>query len=99
MPPACARVRECRPRLDRRLGAVRVTYDEDADAAYIYLTGIAAAEVATTVPGWPDSEAFMVNLDFDWEGRLIGIEVVGASAKLPTEFLTRFANRTIEPSE
>jgi len=58
---------------------VKVAYDESVDAAYIYLTDIAAAGVATTVPGWPDSEAFMVNLDFDGDGRLIGIEVMGAS--------------------
>jgi uncharacterized protein YuzE len=78
---------------------VKVEYDEDVDAAYIYLTDIAAGGVATTVPCWPDSEAFTVNLDFDGDGRLIGIEVMEASAKLPPEFLTRFANRTVEPSE
>jgi uncharacterized protein YuzE len=78
---------------------MKVTYDDDVDAAYIYLTDIAAGGVATTVPGWPDSEAFMVNLDFDGDGRLIGIEVMEASMKLPPEFLTQFANRTLEPSE
>jgi uncharacterized protein YuzE len=41
----------------------------------------------------------MVNRDFDRDGRLIGIEVIGASTKLPPEFLTRFANRSVEPSE
>jgi uncharacterized protein YuzE len=87
------------PDLDRRLRAVKVTYDESVEAAYIYLTEIAAGGVATTVPGWPDSEAFMVNLDFDGDGRLVGIEVMGASGKLPPEFLTRFANRTLAPSE
>ena len=78
---------------------MKVTYDEDVDAAYIYLTDIAVGGVATTVPGWPDSDAFIVNLDFDRDGRLVGIEVVGGSAKVPPEFLMRFANRTVEPSE
>jgi uncharacterized protein YuzE len=78
---------------------VRITYDDDVDAAYIYLSEIGAGEVATTVPGWPSSEAFMVNLDFDRDGRLLGIEVLDASAKLPVGFLPRFGNRSVEPSE
>jgi uncharacterized protein YuzE len=43
------------------------------------------------VRGWPGTEAFMINLDFDQEGRLLGIDVMEASLKLPTEFLSRFA--------
>ena len=77
---------------------MRITYDDEVDAAYIYLTEIEAGGVATTVPGWPNTEAFMVNLDFDAAGRLVGIEVIGASAKLPPEFLDRFANRRAEPA-
>jgi uncharacterized protein YuzE len=69
---------------------MRVEYDEEVDAAYIYLAEIEPGGVATTVPGWPDTEAFMVNLDFDREGRLLGIEVMDASSKLPTEFFSRF---------
>jgi uncharacterized protein YuzE len=69
---------------------VRVEYDQEVDAAYIYLAEIEPGRVATTVPGWPGTEAFMINLDFDQEGRLLGIEVMGASSKLPTEFLSRF---------
>jgi uncharacterized protein YuzE len=33
----------------------------------------------------------MINLDFDEEGRLLGINIMEASLKLRTEFLTRFA--------
>jgi uncharacterized protein YuzE len=76
---------------------MRVTYDAEADSAYIYL-GELAADVAATVPGWPDSEAFMINLDFDAAGRLLGLEIIDASAKLPVGFLERFANRTVEPT-
>lgn len=62
---------------------VRVTYDGSADAAYIYLVPIEAGGVATTVAG--EDEAGSVNLDFDREGRLIGIEVLRASRWLPRE--------------
>jgi uncharacterized protein YuzE len=37
----------------------------------------------------------MINLDFDREGRLLGIEVMEASSKLPTDFFSRFC---AEPS-
>ena len=76
---------------------MRVTYDETVDAAYIYLVEIDSSEVATTVPGDPRSEAFGVNLDFDKDGRLLGLEVESASSLLPPSFLNRFANRSAEP--
>jgi uncharacterized protein YuzE len=78
---------------------VRIEYDAEVDAAYIYLSEIGAGDVATTVPGAPGSEALMVNLDFDRDGRLVGIEVMDASTKLPPEFLARFGNRRVEPAE
>ncbi len=39
----------------------------------------------------------MINLDFDAEDRLLGIEVIGASEALPAELLDRFANRNLNP--
>jgi uncharacterized protein YuzE len=71
---------------------VRVEYDPDVDAAYIYLTEIKPGGVATTVPGWPNTQAFEINLDFDADGRLLGIEVLDASKRLPIDFLRDFAN-------
>jgi uncharacterized protein YuzE len=68
---------------------MRITYDASVDMAYIYLREIAAGGVAKTVPGWPDSAAFGVNLDFDLDGKLVGVEVEGANAKLPPEMLAR----------
>jgi len=51
---------------------VRVTYDPDARAAYIYLTGsIAPGEAVRTVCATSD-----INLDFDAQGHLIGIELL-----------------------
>ena len=66
---------------------VRVTFDGEADAAYIYLTPIGPGEVASTVVG--DDEAGAVNLDFDREGRLIGIEILAARQHLPPGMLAR----------
>jgi uncharacterized protein YuzE len=64
---------------------VRVTYDGSADAAYIHLAPIKADGVATTVSG--EGEAGSVNLDFDRDGRLLGIEVLAASRWLPREVI------------
>jgi uncharacterized protein YuzE len=70
-----------------------VTYDADVDMAYIYLREIEAGGVATTVSGWPDSEAFGINLDFAADGTLVGIEISGAGARLPPEVLSAAERR------
>ncbi|MFT2707646.1 DUF2283 domain-containing protein [Clavibacter zhangzhiyongii] len=68
---------------------MRITYDASVDAAYIYLTGIIGdGEVDTTIhslltPG----DRGEVALDFDADGRLLGIEVLHASAVLPAAVL------------
>ena len=67
---------------------MRVTYDPDADAAYIQLASeIAAGGVAKTHPCDPSEVGGMINLDFDSDGRLIGVEVLDASQLLPPEVL------------
>lgn len=54
---------------------MRVVYDKQADAAYIYLKDkIAKGEVKKTV-SMNDS----INLDFDAHQKLIGIEILYAS--------------------
>lgn len=66
----------------------RVTYDPVADAAYIYLTDkISPGGVTRTVPVDPIAIGGMVNLDLDAEGVIVGIEVLGARAKLDPELL------------
>lgn len=68
---------------------MRVTYDPAADAAYVELAGpVGDGEVATTIhsiatPG----DRGEVALDFDADGRLLGIEVLRASAVLPAAVL------------
>ena len=66
---------------------MNVKYDVSTDAAYIQLVEeIAPGGVAKTYPCDP-IEAGMINLDFDHEGRLLGIEVLGASKVLPARLL------------
>ncbi|MFD9484170.1 DUF2283 domain-containing protein [Streptomyces sp. NPDC059991] len=72
---------------------VRVTYDKTVDAAYVYLTEPQArVESARMYPCDPVNADAMINLDFDEQGRLIGIEVLAASSKLP-EYLLQDAER------
>jgi uncharacterized protein YuzE len=72
---------------------LRIEYDARADAAYIYVTDqIAPGAVAKTVPCDP-AQAGLINLDFDADGRLLGIEVLDASRRLGPDLL-----RTAAPS-
>ncbi|WP_406447182.1 DUF2283 domain-containing protein [Streptomyces sp. NBC_00876] len=72
---------------------VRVTYDKTVNAAYVYLTEPQAHEASVrTYPCDPVDVDGMINLDFDEQGHLIGIEVLAASSKLP-EYLLQSAER------
>jgi uncharacterized protein YuzE len=51
-----------------------ITYDPDADAAYITLSSAAISDSAEVAPG-------MV-LDYDEQGRVVGIEVLSARTRL-----------------
>ncbi|TDD89335.1 DUF2283 domain-containing protein [Actinomadura darangshiensis] len=63
---------------------VKVTYDKSANAAYLYFSNHPdRAEVAHMYPCDPVEVGGMINLDFDKNGRIIGIEVLAASSKLP----------------
>jgi uncharacterized protein YuzE len=53
---------------------IRSRYDPDADAAYFYLTDGKPHESEDVAPG--------VTLDFDKEGRVVGMEVLDASKTL-----------------
>ena len=66
-----------------------VEYDPDANAAYVGLADeIVAGGVDFTYP-CPPSEirGAMINLDFDHDGKLVGIEVLDARGVLPVELL------------
>ena len=61
---------------------MKITYDKEADAAYIYFKEISPGEVVQTI-SLNDS----INIDLDSEGRTIGIEILDASKNLPSVFL------------
>jgi uncharacterized protein YuzE len=69
--------------------AMRVTYDPEADAAYIYLTEEDLMPGRDSVPCDPSEgeQAFVV---LDWEeGKIVGLEVLDASARLHADLLAQ----------
>jgi uncharacterized protein YuzE len=67
---------------------MKIEYDPRVDAAYIYFVPeIGAGGVATTYPCDPLQVNGEINLDFDADGRLLGIEVLDASRFLPKDLL------------
>ena len=69
---------------------MRVSYDPEADAAYIYLTDEPLMPGRDTVPcatpgGAPGREG-MINMDFR-EGKIVGLEVQDASRWLHQDLL------------
>lgn len=62
---------------------MRLTYDANADMAYIYLADIGPGAVSRSEPGSP------VTLDYDKDGRIIGIEIFDAKSRLPLDLLAR----------
>jgi uncharacterized protein YuzE len=69
------------------MSELRVTFDPQADAAYIALREITAGDARfQCVVECSDARGWIV-LDLDSEGRLIGIEVLGASDGLPVQLV------------
>lgn len=66
---------------------MKITYDDSADAAYIYLADNGEQKVANTHPY--DIEGGSIALDFDGEGRMLGIEILQAKRLLPPEVLEK----------
>lgn len=61
-----------------KLMKLKFTYDQEADAAYVSLGDTKAGEIANTYPIEQFKDAD-INFDIDAEGRLRGIEILGAS--------------------
>lgn len=61
---------------------MKITYDKEADAVYIYFKEISDEEVTTTI-SLNDS----VNIDLDKEGKTLGIEILNATKNLPQSAL------------
>jgi len=70
---------------------VRVTYDPAADAAYIYLTNEQLAPGRDSMPlDPPEGVSAMVVLDWK-DGKIVGLEVLDASALLHPDLLAQAA--------
>ena len=70
---------------------MKITYDQAADGAYIELATDVSSEAAWTYLCDPVEIKGMINLDFDENDVLVGIEVMGASKRLPPEVLAAAA--------
>lgn len=67
---------------------MKIEYDKKVDAAYISLHDDISSDVfGYTYPCDPLEVHGEISLDFDKNGKLIGIEVMDASKKLPEELL------------
>ena len=78
---------------------MHVTYDHTGDMAYISLVPIPPRSVMQTEPLVIDLRSGLrqlINLHFDVEGRLIGIEVAGARSGLPAVVIAG-AERIADP--
>lgn len=60
---------------------MKITYDKEADAAYIYFREISPGEVADTQGIWP------IHVDIAKDGEILGIEVMDASTILTYKVL------------
>ena len=70
------------------MAELRVTYDRQVDAAYIYFVAPGdSAKSAYMYACDEDAVDGMINLDFGESGRLGGVEVLAASSKLPQYLL------------
>lgn len=67
---------------------LRVTFDATVNAAYVYLVpDIPFGGAVRTVPVDGGDDPWMVNLDVDADGRIIGMEVLDASHRLPLNLI------------
>ncbi|HIH17551.1 MAG TPA: DUF2283 domain-containing protein [Nanoarchaeota archaeon] len=66
---------------------MKVEYDKEADAAYIYLKKIGAGEVKKTIELNED-----IILDFDKNRKLVGIEILNASKVMPKTAVSDLVN-------
>lgn len=58
---------------------MKIKIDQAVDAAYIYVVDpIDDGEVVTTIPAESPSGIGYIFLDFDKDGKLLGIEIIGA---------------------
>ena len=67
---------------------MKITYDKEANAAYIYLKENGQNKVHKTYCCDPTEVNGVINLDFDDKGQLLGIEILDANKVLHKDLLT-----------
>ena len=67
---------------------MRITYDLEVDAAYIYLTDRVIDPDTVQI----DDD---INLDFDANDRLVGIEVLAASERIDLDYLMPLVEKSL----
>jgi uncharacterized protein YuzE len=73
---------------------VKITYDPSVDAAYIKIkSDDDTSSFGFTYCCDPLTVNGQINLDFDDSGRLVGIEIMEASKKLPSYLLRTIASK------
>jgi uncharacterized protein YuzE len=63
-----------------------ITYDSDADAAYIYLEHPVTSGASERVVPFDPREG-MFNLDVDRDAHVLGLEILGAQRHLPSALM------------
>ncbi|MBM3234448.1 DUF2283 domain-containing protein [Candidatus Pacearchaeota archaeon] len=69
---------------------MRIEFDKDIDAAFVYFKEISPGEVKKTI-SLNDS----LNIDLDSEGRILGIEILNASKNMPTSSVQQIISSCI----
>jgi len=65
----------------------KITFDKKANAAYLYIVDIGSADVVRTQECDVDQMLGSINLDFDKDNRLVGIEIINANQVLPKRLI------------
>lgn len=70
---------------------MKITFDEGANAAYIYFSNSKKTKgtVKKTIPLEPSNEGPELFVDIDKNNKIIGIEILDASLFLPEEIIKR----------
>ena len=66
---------------------IRITYDPVANAAYVYLKSVSKGEAVLTRSCHHDVKETMIMVDFNADGHIVGIDIMGARKLLSPETL------------
>ena len=69
---------------------MKIEYDQEADALYIYLREVEVADNLDVEEG--------VTVDLDADGHIVGIEILDASTRLSSEELGKIAIENLLPA-